>query len=520
MSARVALSALLVSTVLLAGFLSPSGTAQVTPPTKEKPRENINGKPFHKVYQVIDLITPLAANPAPAVSPCPGCATCQSKGMPSPVALYLAETHKECCTASCPKTANTTDEDKLLRLIKTTIAPKQWSDAGGPCTAEYWPLTGAVVINAPPDLHEQIMELLSAIRRLEEREVALEVRFISIDESLYKRLSTETGVHFGKGSDGPLAILDDKQTHRLMEVLQRHPLTQVMQAPKVTLFDGQSSMIRVMEEQQFVTGITLRWTSGGMIPSPHSETVPVGMQIGLTTGLSADLHYIDCELHLESTHPESGKQPLVPVILLNQRDPATGIRVSTLQSYPPGSEAQRAASDFLHLMKVDLKSEKPEKDWPVMFTQFLQAPKIAHHTLNSKLILADGKTALLYGWKQPVEREQAVPVLSELPCIGQCFKCPSRGVETVLVMVTPRVLRAPEEEERATGYGNLAKVAAAPTKAAPKAYGDSEESENTPNVDELLAKYHKACAAGKLTAARRFAIKALTLDPTCFDEKR
>src|SRR5262249_51179093 len=158
--------------------------------------------------------------------------------------------------------------------------------------------------NAPPDVHEQIMELLSAIRRLEEREVALEVRFISIDEALYKRLSTETGMRFGKDCDGPLAILDDKQMNQLMEVLQRHPLTQIMQAPKVTLFDGQSSMIRVMEEQQFVTGITLRWSSGGMIPSPHSETVPVGMQIGLTTGLSADSHYIDCKLRIESTYLE------------------------------------------------------------------------------------------------------------------------------------------------------------------------------------------------------------------------
>ena len=54
-------------------------------------------------------------------------------------------------------------------------------------------------------------------------------------------------------------------------------------------------------------------------------------------------------------------------------------------------------------------------------------------------------------------------------------------------------------------------------KALPK--GDAEESEPQPGVDELVAKYHQACAAGKKDAARKIAIKALKMDPTCFDRK-
>src|SRR5262249_34833941 len=45
-----------------------------------------------------------------------------------------------------------TIEDVLISMIKNTIAPSSWSDAGGQATIEYWPLTGALAVNQTPDI--------------------------------------------------------------------------------------------------------------------------------------------------------------------------------------------------------------------------------------------------------------------------------------------------------------------------------------------------------------------------------
>ena len=52
---------------------------------------------------------------------------------------------------------------------------------GGPGHIEYFPLAMALVINQTPDIQEQIAELLAALRRLQEQEVTIEVRFITLD---------------------------------------------------------------------------------------------------------------------------------------------------------------------------------------------------------------------------------------------------------------------------------------------------------------------------------------------------
>src|SRR5262249_33434099 len=145
-----------------------------------------------------------------------------------------------------------------------------------------------------------------------------------------------------------------------------------------------------------------------------------------------------------------------------------------------------------------------------------------------KLNLPEGKTAVLFGWNQTSEVIDAVPVLSKLPIIGKNYQHKRQVQETVLVLVTPRVIVPKEVEERVTGSGIhpvlqqvteevLPMPKPVQAKAMPK--GDAEESEPPAGVDELVAKYHQACAAGKKDVARKIAIKALKMDPTCFDRK-
>src|SRR5262249_53126048 len=69
-------------------------------------------------------------------------------------------------------------------------------EQGGPGTIEFHPMTLSLTINQTPDIQDQIQDLLSALRRLIDQEVAVEVRFISIAEDFFERI----GVNFNLNS--------------------------------------------------------------------------------------------------------------------------------------------------------------------------------------------------------------------------------------------------------------------------------------------------------------------------------
>src|SRR5262249_39385234 len=84
------------------------------------------------------------------------------------------------------KSNNQTTEDTLISLIKSTVSPRSWADMGGPGTIDYFPMTMTLVVNQTPDIQEQIADLLQALRRLQDQEVAMEVRLISIADDFFE----------------------------------------------------------------------------------------------------------------------------------------------------------------------------------------------------------------------------------------------------------------------------------------------------------------------------------------------
>src|SRR5207302_5735986 len=85
-----------------------------------------------------------------------------------------------------------TIEDVLINLIKSTISPDSWKDVGGEGTINYYPIGLALVVNQTQDIQEQVADLLAALRRLQELEVAIEMRMITVSEAFYEMI----GVNF------------------------------------------------------------------------------------------------------------------------------------------------------------------------------------------------------------------------------------------------------------------------------------------------------------------------------------
>src|SRR5262249_23657388 len=159
-------------------------------------------------YQVVDLVTPISSGPQTptdedstwTLKP-----TCCSI---SPVAAYLRSCDKPCKEATCAHSGTGTYEEHLIALIKNTISPAIWNDAGGPATIEFFPLTHSLVVNGPPDVQEEITGLFEAMRRWLELQVTCEVRFLTVSDCLYKRVKSDFGLKDTK--DGPMASFDDE----------------------------------------------------------------------------------------------------------------------------------------------------------------------------------------------------------------------------------------------------------------------------------------------------------------------
>jgi type II secretory pathway component GspD/PulD (secretin)/tetratricopeptide (TPR) repeat protein len=384
--------------------------------------------------------------------------------------------------------ANTT-EDKLIALIKSVVAPESWTDSGGPGNIDYFPLSMTLVINQTPDIQEQVADLLSALRRLQDQEVAIEIRFITIDDSFFERIgvdfnmniqtkntriqptltsgtftpdgyinafapkNTVVGIQptgtftpdlnipittqtytqavpdFGgyQGTPGfggltvGLAFLSDIQVFLFLEAVQGDVRTNVMQAPKLSLFNGQTSTITVTTSQNFVTGAQVGNTGGQYTFTPVTQQFPFGIQLTMQGVISADRRFVRMSLAPTLTNLSSTNVNLFPVVV---------------PIFP-----QLDGSAF---------------GQPVVFTQYIQQPIVSTVMVMTTVAVPDGGTVLMGGLKLLSEerKEYGPPILSKIPYLSRLFKNTSYGrdASSLLIMVTPRIIIQEEEEFKQTGY--------------------------------------------------------------------
>jgi type II secretory pathway component GspD/PulD (secretin)/tetratricopeptide (TPR) repeat protein len=391
--------------------------------------------------------------------------------------------------------AKDTMQEQLMALIMNTVEPKSWATQGGQGTIDYYPLTLSLAINQTPDIIDQITELLAALRRLQDQEVAVEVRFISIAEGFYERIGLNFDVNiktnsgtshlapqlttsefapgnfpntfdpsrfitgltpagtfthdlnipinqssFGMaippfggfpnapgangGLDIGLAFLSEIQVFMFMEAAQGDQRTNVMQAPKLSLFNGQTSTLTVSDQQFFVTNVQVIPNNGQLTFLPQVQNLATGSSITIQAVISADRRFVRMSLTPTLTNLASAVVPLFPIVT-----PVT----TTFDGNFSGA--------------------------PVLFTQFIQQPVTNTISVNTTVSVPDGGTVLMGGLKRLSEgrNEFGPPILSKIPYINRLFKNVGYGreVESLMIMVTPRIIINEEEEIRQTGvYSN------------------------------------------------------------------
>jgi len=106
-------------------------------------------------------------------------------------------------TGSGSNTVSNADFSGLVNLITTTVEPGTWDVDGGQGTIGQEENTLSLVIRQTSAVHEQIADLLTQLRKLQDLQVTVEVRFISVSDNFFERI----GVDFDMNLNDTLGVV-------------------------------------------------------------------------------------------------------------------------------------------------------------------------------------------------------------------------------------------------------------------------------------------------------------------------
>ena len=244
------------------------------------------------------------------------------------------------------------------------------------------------------------------------------------------------GGYPGPGNGGlgiGLAFLNDIQVFLFMEAAAGDRRVSTMQAPKITLFNGQTASIFVGDVSFFTTGLDVINVGGQFVYIPRNTPIPIGNQTQV--GAQASLPGISIAVQaIVSSDRRFVRLNLTPTLssLTNATVPLFPVTAFITPVFEGGSQGV-----------------------PIPFTQFFQQPQITEINVQTTVSCPDGGTVVLGGLKTLSEgrNEFGPPVLSQIPYINRLFRNQGIGRETrhIMIMVTPRIIIQSEEELNQTG---------------------------------------------------------------------
>jgi hypothetical protein len=253
------------------------------------------------------------------------------------------------------------------------------------------------------------------------------------------------------------AFLSEAQAARLVEAVQSDRHCSVLYAPRIMTLDQQTASVTIGNDVSLLTGVTLETKDGKVTACPQTTIVPTGFLLAVRPAVSADRKFVLLNVSAEL------------------------------------SELDKAATTKTTVTTVVTHSTPDVK--PVAESHVIEQPKVQRQAVNADVAMVLGRTVVL----QCGRREG------------------SAGTEQIFVLVTPRLV-SPEDIKEIAGTPPLplaAEEQAAPPPLPERGVEEQAEAE----LAKLLERYHRACAEGRVAAARKLAEQCLNLDPTCFSRK-
>lgn len=387
------------------------------------------------------------------------------------------------------------DYDSLIELIENTVSPESWEAVGGPGTMSPFQQNLSLVISQTQEVHEQIQDLLDQLRRLQDLQITIEVRFITLQDDFFERIGVDFDFDIRHGSMTPqnpdgtfnvptaggptvtigrqsvsniftptadldlqfaqdsfasavpqfggfdantaanfgFAILSDIEVFMLLQASKGDTRTNILQAPKVTLFNGQTASVNDTAQRPFVTSIVPVVGDFAAAYQPVVVVLNEGTQLSVQAVTSRDRRFV--------------RMTLVPFFS----------QIGDVEEFTfTGSTTTTTGSAVVD--PTNPNNTLTDNASVTTAGTTVQLPVFGFTSVSTTVSVPDGGTVLLGGIKRLQEgrNERGVPVLSNVPYVSRLFKNVGIGrtSQSLMMMVTPRIIIQEEEEQAQVGGGN------------------------------------------------------------------
>ncbi|HEG44494.1 MAG TPA: hypothetical protein ENH94_10650, partial [Phycisphaerales bacterium] len=358
---------------------------------------------------------------------------------------------------------------QVMFIIQETIEPDSWYDAGGEGTIQQF--SGSqLIIWQTPEVHEKIKVFLAEMIALIGQQVAIETRFLLVDENFLEDIGIDTniqrlqtGIH-KIGDDGVIEfkpsdpsgsfksfeataaddtrisstlgaaaalnpaldfmftygdILDDLEVDFAVRATQMHANSKTLTAPKLVVLSGETGSISVIKNRPYVSDVTLSTdtsTTDGTVAGQAFaiqyleqtiDQIQTGIMMSVTPTITADKKYVILRIITS---------------LMDELDAGLGNTIP----YQVAGLPQFAS-------------------W--------EEPVTENTSIQTRVLVPDRGTVLLGGLTLTAEKEieSGIPILSKIPILNRFFSNRSevKDKQILLVLVKPTIILKDEAEEDA-----------------------------------------------------------------------
>lgn len=417
------------------------------------------------------------------------------------------------------------DFDSLIELITSTIRQQDWQDNGGTIGfIKSHDTTLSLVITHDVRGHEEIENLLTQLRKLQDLQVTIEVRFITLNDSFYEQVGVDFDMKVNDNADKPFqifgrpdptasttysgatsltlgagnpardvqdrdlqsdqsvtvglsspgvfssdldipfnntslaqmgtafttglfnpvttaggvapggaqvgfAILSDLEAYFFINAVQDDQRSNILQAPKVTMFNGQQAFVSDTQQVPFVISVIPVVGSFAAAQQPVIVVLNEGTSLSVQAVVSNDRRFV--------------RMTMVPFFS----------QIGEVNTFTfEGSESSTTSASEATTGPGESSSDDTTTTTRSGTT--VQLPTFAFQTVTTTVSVPDGGTILLGGIKRMREArsEDGIPMISKIPYINRLFTnvAIAKSSQSLMMMVTPRII-IQEEEEAAIG---------------------------------------------------------------------
>ena len=359
---------------------------------------------------------------------------------------------------------------EITQLIENTVARNSWIDNGG-TVGSVREINGQLVITQTPGNLEKVSGLLKQLRETRSVEISIDARFLYVTTGFLNDFGFSWSLGFGNmfGSDvgqvagvgtstpsisGPVSITNNSSTYAtpqttgvtnsiggtystpslslaggilsnyqvnlLLNATEINKRNTLLEAPRITLFNGQRATMVVEDVQNYVQSFTQTAGTGGLVGGVGGVATNLDV-LPLTTGLS---------LSVQATVSSDDRYVIMTI--------------------------QPSLSQLLSLQTFNINGQNTATAGAsTALPGFVQLPQTQVTEVSTTVSVPDGGTLLLGGERLAGETtiEAGVPVLSQIPIINRLFTNSSTTKDNLvlLILVRPRIIIQKEFEKKQFG---------------------------------------------------------------------